>query len=227
MTAPGWDESNRSDAEYAAGRQRVRESLGIRPEEIVFGIAGSLEWNRRVGYCYGHELVQAALRTSRKDVRVLIVGDGTGRRHLERAAGAALGNSILMTGRVPREQVPDYLAAMDVGSLPQSVDGVGSFRYTIKLSEYLAASLPIVTGQIPLAYDLDDGWLWRLPGGAPWDVRYIEALAKLMDEISAEHAIKKRAAVPQDAPQFAKHAQIERVTAFLNDLLSERAVGRK
>ena len=61
---------------------------------------------------------------------------------------------------------------MDVASLPQSVDGVGSFRYTTKLSEYLAARLPVVTGEIPLAFDLDDGWMWRLPGDAPWEERY-------------------------------------------------------
>ena len=50
--------------------------------------------------------------------------------------------------------MPNHLAAFDLASLPQSVDGVGSFRYTTKLSEYLAAGLPIVTGQIPAAYDL-------------------------------------------------------------------------
>src|SRR5437667_262209 len=152
--------------------------------EIVFGIAGTLDWNRRVGYCYGYELVHAAVRARRRGLRVLIVGDGTGRKPLEHAAGVELGKSVLLTGRVPREQVADYLAAMDVGSLPQSCDGVGSFRYTIKLSEYLSASLPIVTGQIPLAYDLDDGWLWRLPGQAPWDERYLRALARLMEQIT-------------------------------------------
>ena len=57
-------------------------------------------------------------------------------QHLKDLAGEELGRTIILTGRVPREQVIDYLAAMDVGSLPQSVDGVGSFRYTIKLSEY-------------------------------------------------------------------------------------------
>ena len=43
----------------------------------------------------------------------------------------------------------EFLAAFDLASLPQSVDRVGSFRYSTKLSEYLAAGLPIVTSQIP------------------------------------------------------------------------------
>ena len=55
------------------------------------------------------------------------------------------------------EEVVDYLAAFDLASLPQSVDRVGSFRYSTKLCEYLAVGLPIITGQIPAAYDLDAG----------------------------------------------------------------------
>src|SRR5204863_4201797 len=96
----------------------------------------------------------------------LLVGDGSGRARLEaRAAGLPAGR-VVFTGRVPQDELPAYYSAMDVGSLPQSVDRVGSFRYTTKLSEYLAFRLPVVTGHIPLAYDLDGGWLWRLPGAA-------------------------------------------------------------
>ena len=138
---------------------------------------GSLGWHERAGYCYGAELVRAAARVERDDVFVLVVGDGSGRAHLEEIAGERLGRSVLLPGAVPREEVPLALAAMDVGSLPQSVDGVGAFRYTTKISEYLAANLPVVTGEIPLAYDLDEGWLWRLPGDSPWDERYLAALA--------------------------------------------------
>jgi hypothetical protein len=52
---------------------------------------------------------------------------------------------------VARDAVPDYLAAFDVASLPQSCDQIGAFRYTTKLPEYLAAKLPIVTGELPVA----------------------------------------------------------------------------
>ena len=77
-----------------------------------------------------------------------------------------------------------YLAAMDFASLPQSRDGVGMFRYTTKISEYAAAGLPIVTGRLPLAYDLDDGTMIRLPGFAPWSPQYIAAMADLMNEVT-------------------------------------------
>jgi glycosyltransferase involved in cell wall biosynthesis len=125
---------------------------------------------------------------------------------------------VHLTGRVPREELGTYLRALDVASLPQSVDGVGSFRYTTKLSEYLAAGLPVVTGQIPLAYDLDEGWLWRLPGDAPWEDRYVSALARLMDSLTAEELAERRARAPAALAVFSKRDQQERVSDFLNDV---------
>ena len=104
------------------------------------------------------------------------------------------------------------------------MDQVGSFRYTTKLSEYLAAGLPVVTGQIPLAYDLDGGWLWRLPGSAPWDIRYIQALANLMDGLTSAELNVKRLAVPRSLPEFDRESQVRRVTAWINELLNEMRI---
>ena len=152
----------------------------------------------------------------------LVVGEGTGRAKLEEMAGNRAGRTVLFTGRVPQADVPDYLAAMDLGSLPQSVDRVGSFRFTTKISEYLAAGLPMVTGQIPMGYDLDDGWIWRLPGNAPWEKPYIHGFADLLDRLTPAELAEKRAAVPADHPTFDRERQIQRVTAFVSDLLGYR-----
>jgi glycosyltransferase involved in cell wall biosynthesis len=212
MTAPNWAETGADPARGDA----LRERLGIPPEAVVFGIAGSLNWNRRFGYSYGLELVQAATRLDRRDLRVLVVGDGDGRERLEELAGDRLGKTILMPGRVPRSELGDYLAAMDVGSLPQSVDGVGSFRYTTKISEYLDAQLPIVTGELPLAYDLDDGSIWRLPGDAPWDPVYLDALAGLMGTVTREEARKRRPGGHSEL--FSVERQQRQTSAFVLEL---------
>ncbi len=151
---------------------------------------------------------------------MLIVGDGSGRRQIEHLAGDALGRRVHLVGRVGRADVSDHLRAMDVASLPQSLDQVGSFRYTTKLSEYLAAGLPVVTGQIPLAYDLDDGWLWRLPGAAPWDREYVDALATLMASVTVAEVDERKALVPREAPLFSKDRQRRQVSAFIRDILA-------
>lgn len=218
MTAASW-----APPQVGAGeRGAVRRELGIPRDAIVFGLVGSLNWNERRGYCYGWELVRALGRTTRADVHVLLVGDGDGTPRLQAAAGEDLGARVHLTGRVPRADLGRYFAAMDVASLPQSVDGVGAFRYTTKLSEYLAAGLPVVTGQLPFAYDLDGDWLWRLPGDAPWSATYLDALARLMTDVGPGDVDRRRASVPRDLPLFDAELQQRRVTAFLTDLM-ERA----
>ena len=219
ITAAGWAPYVRTAEELAVARAHVRDRLGIPADALVVGIAGSLAWTRRYRYCYGGELVRAIGRVRRRDVRVLIVGDGSGRSYLERLAADAGERRVVFTGSVPQCEIPDYLAAMDVGSLPQSVDGVGSFRYTTKLSEYLAAALPVVTGQTPVAYDLDEGWLWRLPGSAPWDPRYVAALAAFIESLTPTAIDAKRVAVPRALAEFDRARQVARVTRFIMDIL--------
>jgi hypothetical protein len=219
MTAPGWAPFPLPPRQRAAARQRVRRALGVPPRATVIGIAGSLAWNARVGYCYGYELVRALERCRNPDVAALIVGDGDGRRRLEALAGERRGRRVFFTGRVPQAEVPDYLAAMDLVSLPQSLDGVGSFRYTTKLSEYLAGGLPVVTGQLPFAYDLDDGWLWRLPGPTPWHERYLNALADLLDQLDEGELRARADAVPTASALFDRERQVRQATAFVADVL--------
>ena len=215
MTAAGWAPG----AAAAEDRRATRDALGLPEDALVFGLVGSLEWTARVGYCYGLELVRAAARVERDDLRVLVIGDGSGRAHLEREAGDRLGRTILLPGAIPRERVAAHLAAMDVGSLPQSVDAVGGLRYTTKLSEYLAARLPVVTGQIPLAYDLDDGWLWRVPGDAPWDDVYIAALAEIMRTTQVDEVRRRSELIPAALPVFDRERQERAAVAFVQDLV--------
>jgi hypothetical protein len=222
MTAAGWAPFIKSSEELEIGRKRIRDQLKISDKEIVVGIAGSLAWNPRVGYCYGYELVEAMKRIHSKNIRALIVGDGSGRTQLESLTTGARKESIILTGRVPRNEVPDYLAAMDIASLPQSTDQVGSFRYSTKVSEYLASRVPIVTSQIPLAYDFDGRWIWRLPGQSPWDPKYISALAELLDHVTFDEIKLKRGAIPvKPLPEFVRDTQVERVTQFIGDILRQ------
>jgi hypothetical protein len=206
MTAAGWSPHDRP------GRS-LRTQLGISPDSLVIGIVGALDWNTRAGYCYGWELARALDRVARKNVVALIVGGGSGMEKLS-------GERVILTGPVPRAEIPDYLATMDIASLPQSCDQLGSFRYSTKLPEYVAAKLPVVTGQLPMAYDLDCGWMWRLPGRAPWDPAYIRALAELLDRVTDADIASRRAAIPVNPPEFDRDRQIRRVTNFIGDILS-------
>lgn len=215
ITAPAW-------APPTSGRGaglKVRHELGIPPGTIVFGIAGSLNWNARLNYCYGCELLRALRRVSRPELAVVIIGDGSGLARLrELAAGD---RRVHLVGWVPPRQVPDYLAAFDIASLPQSCDQVGSFRFTTKLPEYLAARLPIVTGQIPMAYDLALDCSWRMPGAGPWCPDYLDGLSNLMETVTADEIASRRPTSEHQARAEAldSFAQRARVTALLEEVL--------
>ena len=219
ITVAGWTRSGPSPG----ARARVRSRLGISEDTLVVGFTGSIHYAKQRDYVYGSELVSAVRRVQRRDVAVCMLGEGSGLALLRDAAGEDLGKRILLPGRVPPEEVPDYLAAFDLASLSQSVDRVGSFRYTTKLPEYLSAGLPVITGQTPLSYDLDEGYFWRLPGSAPWSQRYFDALVALLEGLTHEEVQARREALERRAADpFDKSAQQRRACAFVRDLLAER-----
>jgi glycosyltransferase involved in cell wall biosynthesis len=219
VTAPGWTR----DLPRPDARSSIRDQLGIHPDTVVFGIVGSLNWREQTEYAYGAELVSAIRLTDRADVSVCIVGDGSGRKRLESMAGDELGRRVIFTGGVPPSEVSDHLAAFDVASLPQSVDKVGAFRYSTKLSEYLAAKLPIVTGQSPAAYDLVEGWARRIPGDKPNSREYVEALASLMRDLTKDEVVRWGEEITGWGEQlFDRHSQQDRVCALIRDVLERK-----
>lgn len=221
MTAAGWV-LGKNVPDRAVARQLVRERWGIREETIVFGLAGAIIWNKRRLYCYGLELVRAIRQTDRDDIAVVIIGDGTGMEVLRREAGDDLGKRIFLPGSVPLDGVMEALCGIDVASLPQSTDAVGAFRYTTKISEYQALSLPVLISQIPAAYDLDEGQFVRLPGIAPWDPTFIEGIADFMGVVTRQSlGSVSESSVDRRDNTFSRDAQVDRVTAFVSDIFEE------
>jgi hypothetical protein len=221
ITAEHWaDLPERTDA------SSLRAELRLPETSLVFGLVGALNWNSRVGYCYGLELVRAIRRVARDDVAVVIAGDGSGLSRLREEAGDDLGRRVFLLGAIPRSEISRFLAALDVASLPQSVDGVGAFRYTTKLPEYLHDAVPVVTGQLPFAYDLDEGWLWRLPGRTPWGEQYVSALAALMAKMTLQDLQERREQISSTTmTRFDLPAQRARCAAFVGDILDSTTYG--
>jgi glycosyltransferase involved in cell wall biosynthesis len=154
----------------------------------------------------------------REDVKFVIIGGGSGLERLREMAGDLLGKRIFLPGPVPLEEVVPTMCAFDVASLPQSMDGVGMFRYTTKIAEYLAVRLPVITNQVPMAYDLGADWMWRLPGSAPWDEVFLNALVNLIEGLQRSDISEVQSRIPKDLPEFRMDDQIRRVTFFVNEL---------
>jgi glycosyltransferase involved in cell wall biosynthesis len=206
-----------SDAQRALFRRRY----GLAPDHLVCGVVGSIQWSERQQYCYGLELVETLKYLRRTDVSVLIVGDGDGRAELERRVSADLADRVAFTGRVAPEEVVDTLNTMDIGFITQTLDGLGSFRLTTKLPEYLATGLPVAMSPIPGYFDyVGDAAGWSLPPYHPASEEFHRACARWLDGLDRDDVYTKRSAAHRIAAnQFAYPLITRRFATFMADLL--------
>jgi glycosyltransferase involved in cell wall biosynthesis len=102
-------------------RERVRRELGIPLDAPVAGLLGRLDPLK------GQDDLLDILPDLLKklpEARLLLVGGGWHRPKLEaRLTGQPWRDRVLFTGLVPPSQVPGYLAAMDVNTLPSYQEG--------------------------------------------------------------------------------------------------------
>jgi glycosyltransferase involved in cell wall biosynthesis len=84
------------------------------------------------------------LRDERPDIRFAIVGDGAERQiMMDRSAAEGLTN-LKFTGLVPREDIPNYLAASDISLVTLKCSDVFKSVLPSKMFESMAAARPIL-----------------------------------------------------------------------------------
>jgi len=92
----------------------------------------------------------AVVRRQRADVRLLILGDGPEREHLEQeAAELGVADAVTFTGMVPFEQVGAYLQAADAFAFASQME-----VQPLVLNEAMAAGLPVVAYDAPFVRDV-------------------------------------------------------------------------
>ena len=202
-------------------RGSARSWLEIPADALVCGMIGSLKWSARQNYCYGLELVEALRWVERRDVVMLIVGDGDGRAELERRVPREVNSRVVFTGHVPLEEVAVALQAMDIGFITQTLDGLGSYRLTTKLPEYLAAGVPVAMSPIPGFYDYAAPAGWALPAEHPSRERFHRGLAAWLDGVTDAEIDARRPVARRIAEERFDYSMLsQRFTLFIESALS-------
>ena len=125
-------------------------------DKLVIGFAGSLKpW-------HGVDLLMKAFASIRnihsghnefsKQLRLFIIGDGPQREQLiQLSHDLDLDEAVTFTGALSHDEMPAYLAALDIAVAPY-LSSDGFYFSPLKIMEYLAMGLPVVAprlGQIP------------------------------------------------------------------------------
>lgn len=164
-------------ARFDPGRtdlKKVRARYGL-GEELVVGWAGILRpW-------HGLDVLLDAL-TLVPAAHLLIVGDGPEREAVAtRAHALGLTDRLTITGRVPYEAMPEYIAAMDVAVAAEDLTGIAS---PMKVVEYMAMARPTVVPRLRNLLDLVEEGVSGLcfnPGDAGDLARALSALEASAD----------------------------------------------
>jgi glycosyltransferase involved in cell wall biosynthesis len=165
----------------------------------------------------------ALLLAEGHDARFLLIGDGPERPAAERLAAAWPGR-FTFTGAVPYDDVPQLLAGASVGVAPfntaphAALRAAGFFWSPLKVYEYMAAGLPVVTADIAplnqIVRDVQEGALFRegdIAGMAA-------AIARLLDAPAALGMGRRAHTRVAERYSWARHcAELERVMGELVD----------
>jgi glycosyltransferase involved in cell wall biosynthesis len=90
----------------------------------------------------------ALVQQKRQKVKLLMVGDGDDRTNLEKLArNLGLIDEVVFTGRVPYFEVPQFIAAADVGLTPVPPLDVYKISSPCKMFEYMGVAKPVVANE--------------------------------------------------------------------------------
>lgn len=120
------------------------------PGTVLAVFAGAFRaWH---GAAHLVEAVRILHGRGHREFRAVFIGDGPERRSVERAARGF--EAVSFVGRVPHADMPAALAAADVGVAPFDVAkhpplALAFYWSPLKVFEYMAAGLPVVTPALP------------------------------------------------------------------------------
>ncbi len=164
------------------GREKVRAEFGIAPSDYVIGVLGRLDPTKQFGM-----VIEAAAPLLGDGRRLLIVGKGDERAHLEEVARrCGVANRVIFAGE--RHDVAAMLSAMDlfVASSRQETFG-------LSVLEALANGLPVLYTTCPALDGLDVSRARKVPSSAGGlrDAMLGELAAGLRGDRATEPAVEK------------------------------------
>ena len=120
----------------------AREKLGIKNGDFMAAYIGA------VGAAHGLKTVldAAELCRDKPEIRFVIIGEGADRAKLEKEASQRNITNLMFHDFVPHDEIPSYLAALDVGIVHLRPHDVFKTVIPSKIFEFMAMGTPMIYG---------------------------------------------------------------------------------
>ncbi len=185
-----------------AARRRARAEFGLGPDDYVIGVLGRFDPQKQFDL-----VIKAAAPLLGDRVRLLLVGKGQERGHLEEVAHACgVTNRVIFAGE--RHDVAAMLSALDLFVASSAQEAFG-----LSVLEALANGAPVLYTTCPALRGLDVERARRVPA----------TVSALGEVLAAEVAAGPRER--KSAPAVEQEYGIEAVTARIDDLYERLGTG--
>ena len=130
--------------------ERIRSQYGIGQSDLVLGFVGLFHKHLAL-----EELVLGLAKDGNSGLKLLFVGEGDQLAPnkvpelSELARQAGVSDRVILTGRRPYQEVPEFMAAADICLLPAHPEEMMRDIVPIKLYEYLAMGKPVISTKLP------------------------------------------------------------------------------
>jgi len=125
--------------------QPIRERYGIGQDDTLLFFMGFM-----YNFSGLKEVAQSILEAPSVNIKLMVVGDGDLYAPLSKmVADHNAGDTIILTGKVPFDEIPNYVAAADICLLPAYRNEIMMNIVPIKMYEYMAMGKPVIATKLP------------------------------------------------------------------------------
>lgn len=183
----------------------VRKSLPFTGGKIIGFVGGFYPW-------HGLDLLLSAFQSVAQkvgDARLLLVGDGPMMAEIrQRVHQSGLGDRVVLTGKVPHQDLPGYIANFYVGVMPDSND----YGSPMKIFEYMSMGKPVVVPDYPPLLDVvNDN-----EEGRVFPARNVQEMAACLEMLLTDTMAYQRMAEQARRKIVTKHNWLDNGRAILS-----------
>jgi glycosyltransferase involved in cell wall biosynthesis len=123
----------------------IREKYGIKDGDILLFFMGWI-----YEFSGMKEVADSLSSINNKNIKLMIVGEGDLYEHLVKLKSKKnLDGKLILTGKIPFEEIPIHIAAADICLLPAYKNQIMMNIVPIKIYEYMAMGKPVIATNLP------------------------------------------------------------------------------